>query len=466
MLARPSASYVIVLASAGLLMLLGLVMVLSASSVDSYLRTRSSFTEFRKQAMFFAIGVPVLVVASRLPVRVWRVLAYPALLVAGVMLALVPFMGHEVNGNTNWLVIGGIQVQPSEAAKLALVLWGADLLARKERLLDQWKHLLAPLLPVGAAFLLFVLLGQDLGTALVLMAIVLALLFFAGAPFRVFAMVMAAGSAGAVWLAVTHPTRVERIISWTQPSTDPMSTNFQATHGKFALGTGGWTGVGLGGSREKWPGLLPEAQNDFIFAIIGEELGLIGTLLVLALFGALCYGGLRVAMRTQDSFVRLAAAGVTIWIAFQTLVNIGAVLGVVPVIGIPLPLVSAGGSALLTTMAAIGLLLALARDEARRGRRLPAGAPRPRAAGMSGRPDSPTGRPAAAGGRARGTGASGSAPPGGAAPGEPEPRRRPSPRPAAPVRSTGRPAPASRPQPARRPPEPRPAPSPRTAGGR
>ncbi|NHC45561.1 FtsW/RodA/SpoVE family cell cycle protein, partial [Motilibacter aurantiacus] len=333
--------------------------------------------------------------------------------------------------------------QPSEAAKLALVLWGADLLARKWRLLDQWKHLLVPLLPVGGLFLLFVLLGQDLGTALVLMAILLALLFFAGAPFRVFAMVMAAGSAGAVWLAVTHPTRVERIVSWTQPSEDPMSTNFQALHGKFALGTGGWTGVGLGGSREKWPGLLPEAQNDFIFAIIGEELGLIGTLLVLALFGALCYGGLRVAMRTDDVFVRLAAAGVTAWIAFQTLVNIGAVLGVVPVIGIPLPLVSAGGSALLTTMAAIGLLLALARDEVRRARRSARPpAPRPHRAGMSGRPSAPLADP------------------------EPEhvPRAPRAPRPAGVSRASGRPAP--RPAPASRAPEPRRASSPRTAGGR
>jgi cell division protein FtsW len=261
-------------------------------------------------------------------------------------------------------MLGGIQVQPSEAAKLALVLWGADLLARKERMLGEWKHLLVPLLPVSVVVLLLVLAGSDLGTSLVLMVIVLALLFFAGAPFRLFGSVFVVGLVAAGGLSVTHASRMQRLTSWLSPNADPTSVGYQPLHGRYALGTGGWFGVGLGASREKW-GNLPEAQNDLI---IGEELGLLGTLAVLVLFGALCYGGFRVAIRAEGSFERLAAAGVTSWIAFQTLVNIGAVVGLMPVIGIPLPLVSAGGSALLTTLGAIGLLLGLARQQAREDR--------------------------------------------------------------------------------------------------
>ncbi|RKS74119.1 cell division protein FtsW [Motilibacter peucedani] len=365
LLDRPNAPYLIILGSAGLLVVLGLVMVLSASSVESYRTTGSSFSYWRKQAVFFAIGVPVLFFCSRLPVKVWRALAYPALIFSGVMLALVQVAGDAaVNGNRNWITVGGVQIQPSEAAKLALVLWGADLLARKHALLDQWKHLLVPLLPVSGCILLFVLLGNDLGTALVLMMLVLSLLFFAGAPFRLFVAVLGAGGVMAAMLASTKSNRVARLTSWLSPSADQAGYAYQALHGRLALGTGGFLGVGLGASREKW-GTLPEAHNDFIFAIIGEELGLLGSLVVVSLFGALCYGGYQVALRSSGRFEHLAAAAVTTWLAAQTVINIGAVIGLMPVIGLPLPLVSAGGSALLSTMAAIGLLLSLARSNAR-----------------------------------------------------------------------------------------------------
>ncbi|RZS82917.1 cell division-specific peptidoglycan biosynthesis regulator FtsW [Motilibacter rhizosphaerae] len=368
LLERPNAAFVIILGSAGLLVLLGLVMVLSASSVESYRDHGSSFWFWRKQVRFFALGLPVLFVCARLPVRAWRALAYPSLLVAGTLLALVQVAGsHSVNGNTNWIVVGGVQVQPSEAAKLALILWGADLLTRKHKLLTQWKHLLVPLVPVTGVVLLLVLWGNDLGTALVLIVILLALLFFAGAPFRLFGLVLGVGGGLAGLLAATNANRVGRISAWLDPSSDVAQVNYQPLHGRYALGTGGWFGVGLGASREKW-GNLPEAQNDFIFAIIGEELGLLGTISVLLLYTALCYGGYRVALRSTGRFEQLAAAGVTTWLGFQTLVNIGAVVGLMPVIGIPLPLVSAGGSALLTTLAAIGLLLSLARAQAKEER--------------------------------------------------------------------------------------------------
>ncbi|MDP9398539.1 MAG: putative lipid II flippase FtsW [Actinomycetota bacterium] len=361
---RPLTSYYLVLGATAMLLMLGLVMVLSASSVDSYRRSGSSFAVFEKQALWFAVGLPLLWLAARLPTRAYRVLAYPALAGCLGLLALVPLVGVEVNGNTNWLDLGGpFRVQPSEPAKLALVIWGADLLARKHRLLDEWQHLLVPLLPVGGVLVGLVLLGSDLGTALVLMVILLGLLFFAGAPLRLFAGVLACGAVLAAALARTSENRLERITSWWGSSGDTaLSWSYQATHGKYALASGGWWGLGLGASREKWGG-LPEAHNDFIFAVLGEELGLVGTLAVLALFGGLGYAGLRIAARSTDGFVRLAAAGVTTWIIFQTLVNVGAVLGILPVIGIPLPLVSYGGSALLPTMLALGMLLAFARRE-------------------------------------------------------------------------------------------------------
>ncbi len=363
LLDRPLTTYYLLLGVTALLLALGLVMVLSASSVTSYRETQSSFSVFRKQAMWFAAGVPMLAIASRLPVRVWRALAYPALVGSTALLALVPFIGQAVNGNQNWLDFGGpFKIQPSEPAKFALVLWGADLLARKERLLGQWKHLLVPLVPVAGLLLALVMVGKDLGTAMVLLAILLALLYFAGAPMRVFVGIFLLGSGLAGYLAVSHSNRLKRLESWWHPGDDTLSAGWQALHGKYALAAGGWWGRGLGASREKW-GSLPEAHNDFIFAIIGEELGLVGTVTVLGLFGLLLYAALRLALRTRDPFVRLASAGVAGWLGLQALVNVGAVLGVLPVIGLPLPLISYGGSALLPTMIALGMLLSFARRE-------------------------------------------------------------------------------------------------------
>ena len=361
----PLTSYYLLLGATALLLTLGLVMVLSASSVQSYRRSGSSFAVFEKQALWLAIGLPLLWGALRLPVRAYRRLALPALVGSLALLALVPPFGVEVNGNKNWLDFGGpFRLQPSEPAKLALVLWGADVLARKRRLLGQWKHLLVPLVPGGGLLIGLVLLGDDLGTSLVLMAILLALLFFAGAPLRLFAGVLSAGAVLVLALAVTSANRLQRITGWWDPSAGDtaLTVGYQSMHGKYALASGGWWGLGLGASREKWGG-LPEAHNDFIFAVLGEELGLVGTLVVLALIGALGYAGVRVAARARDPFVRLAAAGVTTWLLFQALVNVGAVLGLLPVVGLPLPLVSYGGSALLPTMLALGMLLSFARRE-------------------------------------------------------------------------------------------------------
>ncbi len=359
---KAATPYYVLLGASLLLLVLGVVMVFSASSVTAFAFQGSSLAIVTKQGMWVLIGLPLMWFASRLPVRAWRLLAYLALAASLALLVLVAVAGTEVNGNRNWLDFGGpFRIQPSELAKLSLILWASDLLARKERLLSQWKHLLVPLLPVGGAVLGLVLAGGDLGTAVIIAAILAALLYVAGAPARLFVI----GSIPVVllvaWMVNTHSYRMSRITDWLHPEqADPLGSGLQALHGKFALASGGWWGVGLGGSKEKW-GALPEAHTDFIFAIIGEELGLIGTIVVLCLIGALGWAGLKVAIDTTDPFVRLAAGGVTTWILVQALINIGAVLGLLPIMGVPLPLVSYGGSALVPTMLGVGMLLSFAR---------------------------------------------------------------------------------------------------------
>jgi cell division protein FtsW len=362
---RPLTSYHLVLGVAGLLLSLGLVMVLSASSVYSLREYNSSYAIFMRQAIWVAAGLPLAWAASRLPLKLIRVLAWPALLGSTALVALtyVPSIGVMVNGNRNWISIGGgFQLQPSEFVKLALVLWCADVYARKGRLLAQWRHLLIPMMPVCMVVVGLVVGQGDLGTALVLFAIVLGLLWVIGAPAKLFVGSALAVSVLAFGLASTNPERVARLTGFLNPISDYNGSGWQASHGFFALATGGLWGRGIGASNQKWGG-LPEAHTDYIFAIIGEEFGLFGTLVVLALFVTLAYAGIRIASRTKDKFVRYAAAGIVIWLLGQALINIGMVLGLLPVIGIPLPLVSYGGSALLPTLVSLGLLLSFARTE-------------------------------------------------------------------------------------------------------
>jgi len=363
LLSRPLTPYYLLLGATVLLTGLGLVMVLSASSVESYVASGSSWAVAEKQAMWVAIGIPVLVIASRLPVRVFRALAIPALVGSLVLLVLVlvPGIGVNVNGNQNWIDFGGpFRIQPAEAAKLALVLWGADLLVRKRRLLNQYRHITVPLLPVAALVIGLVLLGGDLGTSLILMAIVAGLLFVAGAPFRMFALLGGFSLAVVLYMTFERSARLSRLQSFLDPFADYEGAGWQAARSMFALASGGWWGVGLGAGREKW-GSLPEAHTDFIFAVIGEELGLIGTLAVLLVFAALLLGAVQVSLLSDDLFVRFASAGVVVWIGAQMIVNVGGVLSVLPITGVPLPLVSYGGSALIPTMLALGMLMSFAR---------------------------------------------------------------------------------------------------------
>ena len=366
-LQRPLASYHLVLASTCLLLVLGLVMVFSASSVRSYATYGSSYAIAVKQGIFLAIGVPCMFAVSRVPIRVWRWAGYPLLIgsFALLVLVLVPGVGRRVDGATRWIPLPGnlFNLQPSEFAKLGLLLWAADLLVRKRKLLGDWKHLFVPLVPVAGGIILLVMLEPDMGTAIVVISITSALLWVVGTPARFFAGFVAVIVSLGTILAVTEPYRLQRLTSFLHPFDDARGTGYQAVQGLYALSSGGWFGLGLGASREKWIGGLPNAHTDFVFAIIGEELGLLGTLTVLLLFGTLIFGGVRIAKRSTDQFARLAAAGVTAWIAAQALVNVGAVVGMLPITGIPLPFLSFGGSALVSICIAMGLLLSFARQE-------------------------------------------------------------------------------------------------------
>lgn len=364
---RPLTAYYVVLGTGLLITLLGLVMVFSASQIQALRYDLAATYYFRKQLVAAVLGTGLLLLASRVPVRLLRALTYPFLAVSVALLVLVqvPGVGVTVNGSTNWINVGGpFMLQPSEFGKLALVLWGADLLARKgeRRMLGQWRHLLIPLVPGVLLVCGLVMLGGDMGTVVILVAILFGLLWLAGAPTRLFAgVLLVAGALTALFIA-TAAHRIDRLACVMATDPGPGDRCWQAVHGIYALSSGGWFGSGLGASVEKW-GELPEPHTDFIFAITGEELGLAGTLSVLGLFAALGYAGIRVAGRSEDPFVRLAAGGVTTWMMVQVIINVGAVLGLLPIAGVPLPLFSYGGSALLPTMFAIGLLIAFARSD-------------------------------------------------------------------------------------------------------
>ena len=360
---RPLTSYYLLIVSSLLLLTIGLMEVLSASSVDGYLKHGSSYYWFLRQLTWVGLALPIAFLAARMPHRTLRWLAWPALLAAVVLLSAVQGpLGVEVNGNKNWLALGPLVMQPAEMAKLAVILWCADVYAKKERLLGDWRHTLFPVAPMTALVIGLVLLGGDLGTALVLMVIVLGMLWVVGAPARLFVGALLTVGVLALYLASTSTERLERLTNFADPFKDYRGAGWQAAHGILGMSSGGIFGKGISASQQKW-GSLPEAHTDFIFAVLGEELGLVGTLLVLGLFLTITYAGIRVALRTRDPFVRYMAAGITVWITAQTLINIGMVLALVPVIGLPLPLVSYGGSSLLPELVAIGLLISFARSE-------------------------------------------------------------------------------------------------------
>ncbi|PRY17536.1 putative lipid II flippase FtsW [Kineococcus rhizosphaerae] len=368
LLDSPLATHHVLLGATSVLVVIGLVMVLSSSSVEALTEYGSPYAIFKKQALFAVFGALVLAVASRVPARTWQRLAVPALFASAAfqLLVFVPHVGKVVNGNRNWIVVGPLSAQPSEAAKITLVLALALALTRRREVLHEPAKLLGALLaPVGLTIGV-VLLTKDLGTALIMMAVVVVMLWVAGIPGRWF-LLAGGGAAFVAFLAVvTSDNRMGRVEDWLSGTSDSATAiqglQWQPVQGKYALASGGWWGLGLGASREKWS-WLPEAHNDFIFAIIGEELGLPGTLTILVLFAVVALMVMRLVKRSEDLYTKLAVSGIGAWILVQAVVNVGVVLSLFPVIGVPLPLISAGGSALVLTLLGIGILLSFARAE-------------------------------------------------------------------------------------------------------
>ncbi len=346
------------------LTLFGLVMVLSASSVTSlnYQNSDTPFFHFRRQAIWAVIGAVAFVVASRLDYRILRRLAMPALLLSLVLLVVVflPGFGVSVNGSRRWIGFGEFRIQPSELAKLTLVVFVADLLARRERRMDRPELTVRPVMIVLLALSALIVAQPKLGTPIVLAAVAWLMLFVAGA--RLSSLLAWAGAltaAGAV-LAVMASYRFDRLKSFLDPWADPQDGGFQIIQSQVGIASGGLWGVGLGASRAKW-GFLPEAHSDFIFAVVAEEVGLVGATALILAFVMLAVLGVRTALAAPDRFGMLLAAGITIWLVFQAFMNIAIVLGLLPTTGEPLPFVSAGGSSLVTTLAAGGLLVSVAR---------------------------------------------------------------------------------------------------------
>ncbi|GAB3045904.1 putative lipid II flippase FtsW [Parafrigoribacterium mesophilum] len=363
--AAETGNFFLLLGATLFLVTFGLVMVLSSSAVSSYKDTEDSFSGFARQGMFAMLGVPLMLIASRMPAVFWRKWAGIAMVVAvGLQFLVVATpLGVEHGGNRNWISLGSVSVQPSELAKVALVIWLAMILARKRDVLEDWRELAFPLVPVAGAAIGFVLLGQDLGTSIIMIAMVFGALFFAGVRLRhLFIPLVVIGAVGLALGSATN-SRQDRISAWLSgcsSDADYSGLCWQTLHGWWALASGGLFGVGLGNSKAKWS-WLPEADNDFIFAIVGEELGLIGAVLVLVLFIVLAIAFVRIIRANTDPFARVAVSVVMMWIIGQAFVNIAVVLGMLPVLGVPLPLISAGGSALVTSLVAIGIVLSFAR---------------------------------------------------------------------------------------------------------
>ncbi|MFI5046071.1 MAG: putative lipid II flippase FtsW [Acidimicrobiia bacterium] len=364
-----SSTPLLLVLTVGVLNTIGVVMVLSASSVSSLTDYGSPWYFFLRQLLWTVVGVVAFVIGVRIDYRQLRRLVRPLLVVSAVLLVvvLIPGVGVTVSGSRRWLGAGTFRFQPTELAKLALLLYAADLASRRAREMQDWRRVLKPVLLVLGGFGILVMRQPDLGSALVLALITAGVLVAAGVrPLHL-------ATAGAVTaglitaLAFAEPYRRERMLTFLHPFSDRTDQGYQIAQSLIAIGSGGWTGVGLGASSAKW-NFLPNAHTDFIFAIIAEELGLLGGLLVLAMFGVFAVLGVRTAARAADRFGALLAIGITVWVVGQAVINIGAVCGVLPITGIPLPFISFGGTALVTTMFGVGVLA----NVARRGERVAA----------------------------------------------------------------------------------------------
>lgn len=351
------------------LVIFGVVMVFAASSVDAARSGRSIASILMRQGMFTVIGIPLMLIAARMSEGFYRRVAVWGVLL-GITLQVLVFtpLGDEYGGNRNWIRFGdAVSIQPSEFVKLALAVWIGYVLSRKGERIREFIPAWIPVAPVAILAIGLVMLGRDFGTVVIMIGLVFGAMFIAGVKIRHLVAPLVAVAAIAVPIVLSSPSRVRRIQHFFDGCTEAeyYAGCWQQLHGTWAMSGGGILGVGLGNSRAKW-NWLPEADSDYIFAIIAEELGLVGAVTVLLLYVVMAYAFIRIIREANSLFTKIVTGGVMVWIIGQALVNIAVVLGLLPVLGVPLPLVSAGGSQTLATMLAVGVVLALVRADRQR----------------------------------------------------------------------------------------------------
>jgi cell division protein FtsW len=363
---RPINLYFMLVGSTLGLSIFGLIMVFSASSIYSLENSGSTWTILFRQFIFLMISIPMAWVLSRLSLIRWKFIARFGVIASVGLLVIVqiPGVGKSVNGNHNWISLGFVDVQPSEIVKFLMILWAGAILARYERAGDIQVNVLKLIAPTYLLCIILVLKGSDLGTASVFAFVLAGLLWVSGVHLKLFAAVTAAGFLGIAALIISAPYRVARFSVLLNPfaADQYKSVGWQPAHSLLGLASGGLFGVGLGASRQKW-GNLPEAHTDFIFSVIGEELGLFGTISVLLTLSILIFSIFKIALRAQDPMVRYVCSGVGCWIGIQTILNIGSAISVLPVVGVTLPLLSYGGSALIATYMGIAFVIGAARRD-------------------------------------------------------------------------------------------------------
>ncbi|MGQ3384339.1 putative lipid II flippase FtsW [Glutamicibacter sp. TV12E] len=361
-----SMDYWLVVVVSIVLAIFGVLMVQSSASVEAIAKGKDGFTVALSQAMFAGIGIICMLGMQFIKPENLKKLAWLSVIAAFLLLFLVAFtpLGHTVLGNRNWIKIGPVGLQPSEFAKLALAVFAAFMLERKQHMLHDIKHLVVPVVaPAGIAIVGLVVVGKDVGTALVLLMIIASAMFLGGIKMKWLAGFGFIGMVGLAVAVMGSSNRRQRVLAWLDTDCGPSDQLcYQASMGLHAFASGGWFGVGAGQSRMKWS-YVPEAQNDFIFSILGEEFGLIGVLFVLVMFILLALAMYRIALRASDLYTKVLMGCLMSWVIGQTFVNLGTVTGVLPVIGVPLPFISSGGSAMLAIMLAMGFVLSSARAQ-------------------------------------------------------------------------------------------------------
>lgn len=347
------------------LTVMGLVMVLSASSVEAVAAGAGSYDLFVKQSLWAVFALICLTVFSITPVSIIKKIAWPSVIIAFILLSLVAFtsLGVEVGGNTNWLDIGGFRIQPSEATKLALILWMGMIYSNKGLLVKNWMHAIIPVLfPIGGGLLALIMAGRDLGTVIIFGLILLTGMIVSGSNWKVISITGSLGAIGAIGSTIFSENRMLRVNAWLGDCSHESDPCFQSVHGLHALASGGLFGVGLGQSRQKWS-YVPEAENDFIFSILGEELGFVASVFIIMMFAVMAFALYVGAKRSKDSFSRIVLICIMMWLTGQAFINIAMVTGLLPVIGVPLPFISYGGSALTMCLVGVGIATSIMREQ-------------------------------------------------------------------------------------------------------